>query len=78
MNTPDSAFLSAPLGLLTLLHLLTLTLHLLAMNILLGGLVIAVIAAVKGRWEDLDLQRFAKLFPAAMAATVTLGVAPLL
>lgn len=78
MNAPDSAFLSAPLGLLTLLHLLTLTLHLLAMNFLLGGLGIAVFAAVKGRWEDPDLQRFAKLLPPAMAATVTLGVAPLL
>jgi hypothetical protein len=78
MNLPDSEFLSAPLGILTLLHLLTLTLHFAAMNCLLGGVVITIGAAWRGRWEAPDLKDLARMFPSAMAATVTLGVAPLL
>lgn len=78
MKLPDSDFLSAPLGLLTLLHLLTFALHLAAMNVLLGGVLIALGAAARGRWSDLDLAGLGRWLPSAMAATVTLGVAPLL
>ena len=39
MSLPSSDFLSAPLWLITFLHLLTFTAHLAAMNFLLGGLV---------------------------------------
>jgi hypothetical protein len=78
MNLPDSQFLAAPLWLVTLLHLVTLTLHFVAMNFLLGGVIVVLYAAVKKRWDDPTLMRFVRLFPMAMAATVTLGVAPLL
>lgn len=78
MNLPDSAFLSAPLWLVTALHLLTLTLHFAAMNFLLGGLILAVYAGLRKRWDEPALLGLARLFPSAMAATVTLGVAPLL
>jgi hypothetical protein len=78
MNLPDSQFLAAPLWLVTLLHLVTLTLHFMAMNFLLGGVMTVLYAAIAKRWDDPTLLRFARLFPVAMAATVTLGVAPLL
>jgi hypothetical protein len=48
------------------------------MNFLIGGIIIALYAAVRKRWDDPTLLKFARLFPVAMAATVTLGVAPLL
>ncbi len=78
MNLPDSQFLAAPLWLLNALHLLTLTLHFVAMNFLVGGILIAIHAGLRKRWDDPTLQKFARMFPAAMAATITLGVAPLL
>jgi hypothetical protein len=78
MNLPDYEFLSAPLWLVTVLHILTLTLHFVAMNFLLGGVIITIFAAIRRRWDDPTLRKFARMFPAAMAATVTLGVAPLL
>jgi hypothetical protein len=78
MNLPDSQFLSAPLWLVTVLQLLTLTLHFVAMNFLLGGVIIVFHAGIRKRWNDPTLLKFVRLFPAAMAATVTLGVAPLL
>ena len=78
MNLPDYEFLSAPLWLVTVLHILTLTLHFVAMNFLLGGVLITIFAAIRRRWDDPTLKKFARMFPAAMAATITLGVAPLL
>jgi hypothetical protein len=78
VNLPNSEFLSAPLGLVNVLHWLTLTLHFVAMNFLLGGVIITLHAAVRKRWNDPTLLKFVRLFPSAMAATVTLGVAPLL
>ena len=78
MNLPNYEFLSAPLWLVTVLHVLTLTLHFVAMNFLLGGVIIVLHAGIRKRWDDPTLLRFARLFPAAMAATITLGVAPLL
>ncbi|NQU09537.1 hypothetical protein HQ590_01995 [bacterium] len=78
MNLPDYEFLSAPLWVVTTLHLLTLALHFLAMNFLFGGVLIVLYAGLRKRWDDPTLLKFVRLFPAAMAATVTLGVAPLL
>lgn len=78
MNLPDYNFLSAPLWLITVLHILTLTLHFVAMNFLVGGLVIILWGKFQHRWENPTVQQFIALFPTAMAATVTLGVAPLL
>jgi hypothetical protein len=78
MNLPNYEFLPAPLWLVTTLHLVTLTLHFVAMNFLLGGVIIVLHAAIRKRWDDPTLLHFGRLFPAAMAATVTLGVAPLL
>jgi hypothetical protein len=78
MSLPSYEFLSAPLWLISVLHWLTLTLHFAAMNVLLGGVIIVVYARVKRTRDDPVLVRFVRLFPSAVAATVTLGVAPLL
>ena len=75
---PDSNFLSAPLWLITVLHIVTLSLHFVAMNFLVGGIVIALWGKFTNRWDHPVVARFVKLFPTAMAATITLGVAPLL
>jgi len=77
-NLPDPHFLSAPLWLITLLHLLTLTLHFVAMNFLFGGLIVLLFARLEDKWNHPTVGRFIQLFPTLMAATVTLGVAPLL
>jgi hypothetical protein len=78
VTLPDYHFLSAPLWLVTVLHLLTLTLHFFAMNILVGGAAITLWASARNRWDGTQAVDFSRLFPAATAATVTLGVAPLL
>lgn len=78
MNLPDYNFLSAPLWLITVLHLVTLTLHFVAMNFLVGGIMVILFGRFQDRWNNPTVQKFVKLFPNAMAATVTLGVAPLL
>ena len=78
MNLPSYNFLPAPLWLITVLHILTLTLHFLAMNFLLGGLIVLLFARLKGKWEVPAVRTYIRLLPSAVAATVTLGVAPLL
>ena len=78
MNPADYSALPAPLWLVTVLHILTLTLHFVAMNILVGGIIIGLFGRFSGRWQNPLLSRLVKLFPTMMAATVTLGVAPLL
>jgi hypothetical protein len=78
MSLPDSNFLPAPLWLITSLHVVTLTLHLTAMNFLFGGLIVLVFGRMVDKWRDPTVKTFVKLLPTAMAATVTLGVAPLL
>ena len=75
---PDANFLSAPLWLITVLHIVTLSLHFVAMNFLVGGIVIALWGRFTNRWDHPVVAKFVKLFPTAMAATITLGVAPLL
>ena len=78
MRLPDYHFLAAPLWLVTSLHLLTLTLHFFAMNILFGGAAITLWSSARSRWDGTQAVHFSRLFPAATAASVTLGVAPLL
>lgn len=78
MTLPDSNVLPGPLWLFTALHVLTLSMHFAAMNFLLGGILIVIAGRFEQRWENLTVRRFIALFPAAMAITVTLGVAPLL
>jgi hypothetical protein len=79
MNTlPDACFLSAPLWLVTGLHVLTLTLHFVAMNFLVGGIIVVLAGKFEDKWNHPVVKQFIKLFPVAMAATVTIGIAPLL
>ena len=73
----------APPVLLWALLQLTFLLHLLAMNVVLGGSVLALHWRLSRRAEGAAhraalLGFFAKALPVAVAATVTLGVAPLL
>ena len=79
---PDALPLPAPALLLQVLLQLTFLLHLVAMNALLGGLILTLVGRLRGRgpddpWTDLA-DRAAKVTPTLVAATVTLGVAPLL
>ena len=78
MQLPDYDFLPAPLWLITILHLVTLTLHFLAMNFMLGGVLIVLFGRFEDRWSNPTVKKFVVLFPSIMAATVTFGVAPLL
>ena len=80
---PDPLSQPAPSWLAWLLLLLTFVLHLLPMNLVLGGSIIAAVARVRGRGGDhpqhAELARwFGKATPVAIAAAITFGVAPLL
>ncbi len=77
-NLPDYHFLPAPLWLITVLHILTLALHFVAMNFVFGGVVILLLGKFHDKWNHPVVQEFIKLLPIGMAATVTIGVAPLL
>lgn len=73
----------APLWLLKFLLILTFTLHILAMNVAVGGGFIAAISEYLGRKKQsknhLDLSKsISKMLPPFTAFTITLGVAPLL
>lgn len=74
----DMSFLPAPLWLITTLHLVTLAMHLLAMNFVFGGTLVFLAGRLPGGWNHPAARRFGTLAPSIMAATVTLGVAPLL
>jgi hypothetical protein len=78
MSLPDYHFLPAPLWLITVLHLLLFTLHLAAMNFLVGGIVVVLWGRFQDRWHNPTVSRYLTLAPTAMAATVTLGVGSLL
>ena len=73
--------LPAPAWLLWALLMLTLLLHVLAMNVLVGGSVLAAYVRIRegasARAREL-LTRLSQPLPVVVAATVTLGVAPLL
>jgi len=73
--------LPAPYWVFKLLLLLTFFLHLLAMNAMLGGAVLAVLARFAGKDRAHGNRVFfdvAKKIPSLLPATVTLGIAPLL
>jgi hypothetical protein len=80
---PDPLPLPAPVWLAWFLEILTFLLHLLAMNVLLGGSILALVSrrAVSGPNADHHrafLALFTRHAPVMVAATVSLGVAPLL
>lgn len=80
---PDPIALPAPVPLLTALLLLTFVLHILAMNVTLGGTIIAAASDLWGRRRSSERHRrlardIFQVLPIAVALTVTLGVAPLL
>jgi hypothetical protein len=79
----DPLPLPAPVGLLWALLQLTFLFHLVAMNVVLGGSILALHERFSRRAEGARhraalLASFAGALPVAVAATVTLGVAPLL
>ena len=78
MKPTSYEFLPAPLWLITLLHLVTLTLHFVAMGALFGGLGALLLTRVDAKWSRPAVASMVKLLPTLLALTVTLGVAPLL
>ena len=73
--------LPAPPGLLEFLLVFTFILHLLAMDFLLGGVIILAISGFLGRRDSRHhelTRRVARALPPVTAFTITLGVAPLL
>lgn len=83
---PDPIPLPGPIGLLRFLLVLTLFLHLLPMNFVLGGSVLTAVSYLRAR-SGLDeiawchrrlIELLARAFPVAIAFTITLGIAPLL
>ena len=72
-----SLSIPGPYWLFTLLHWLTLTLHFVAMNFLFGGVMLMILSKTSAYRKLLFFENL-KSFPVAMAATITLGVAPLL
>ncbi|HYL80108.1 MAG TPA: hypothetical protein VEU07_04800 [Candidatus Acidoferrum sp.] len=82
----DPIALPAPIGLLQFLLVHTFVLHLVLMNFVLGGSLLALLSHVRGRRAGTEIGQchrrliavLARAFPAAMAFTITLGVAPLL
>jgi hypothetical protein len=77
----DPIPLPAPVWLLKFLLILTFLLHLLAMNVLLGGTFIALVTRIK-KGEDVFGRRLVtglfRSLPAFFAAAITLGIAPFL
>jgi hypothetical protein len=78
---PDPAGLPAPAWLLQILLVFTFVLHVLAMNLLVGGTTIMAISLRKGKNSTFHAElakRLSKALPVTMSLTITLGVAPLL
>lgn len=78
---PEPLPLPAPLWLLWSLLMLTFVLHVIAMNLLVGGSLLAVHARMRygaNVHARALVNRFVSLAPVLVAATVTFGVAPLL
>ena len=83
MPQADPLPLPAPEVLFHVLLVGTFTLHIMAMNVLLGGSIITAVNAVLERWRPGThrtalLQRAGRPLTVSAAVTVTLGVAPLL
>lgn len=66
-----------PFWLFTVLHWLIFTLHLLSMNTLFGGVIVLLFYG-NSPVRKLLFDEYLKMLPVVMAATITLGVAPLL
>lgn len=76
---PDPLPLPLPPFVLKALLLATFTLHLMAVNLGVGGSLITAVHALRGRPEDRELvRRLAPMLPSAVTFAITLGVAPLL
>ena len=79
---PDPLGLPAPAWLLQILYLLTLSIHIVFMNFVVGGSLLTVanrIAAIRGnQFFHLLNDRIGKAIPPAISLTITFGVAPLL
>jgi hypothetical protein len=76
---PDPLPLPLPPGVLKGLLIGTFLLHLMAVNLAVGGSLLAAFHALRGKAEDRELvDRLAPHLPAAVTFAVTLGVAPLL
>jgi hypothetical protein len=80
---PDPLALPAPAWLLWALLMLTFFLHLIPMNLVLGGSIVGAIARVRGRRPDRRHEAelahiIVKAMPVLISAAVTLGVAALL
>ncbi len=79
LPAPDPLPLPMPPLALKALLLATFTLHLLAVNLGVGGSLIAAIHGLRRNPEDRDLvRRITPMLPAAVTFAITLGVAPLL
>jgi hypothetical protein len=75
----DPLPLPAPPWFLWTLLLVTFVVHVLAMNFVLGGSIIAAAARLRGGDDHVTLARWlARLMPTLVATTITFGVAPLL
>jgi hypothetical protein len=74
---PAPDVLPAPVWTFDVLLLATFVLHVLAMNVLVGGSVIALVAHVRGRGLDVA-QDLSRRLPTTLALTINFGVAPLL
>ncbi|MFH1700564.1 MAG: hypothetical protein ABIE07_08255 [Candidatus Zixiibacteriota bacterium] len=77
LTSGPSMSIPGPYWLFTILHWLMFTFHLIAMNFLFGGILL-IIFAKKSPYRKLLLPDILKAFPTSLAATITLGVAPLL
>lgn len=79
LPAPDPLPLPMAPAALKALLLLTFTLHLMAVNLGVGGSVITAVHALRGTPRDRDLvRRIAPMLPSAVTFAITLGVAPLL
>jgi hypothetical protein len=82
LPAPDAVPLPAPVWLFQVLLLVTFFLHVIAMNFLLGGGLVGSLSCLRARANAPHHRRLSeqvfKILPIANAATVTLGVAPLL
>jgi hypothetical protein len=81
LPTPDPNPLPAPYWVFKLLLLVTFFLHILAMNFMLGGTAVALMARLGKSGKGYGNRIFfdvARKLPSLMAATITLGIAPLL
>jgi hypothetical protein len=79
--TPDPNPLPAPFWVFKLLLVVTFYLHILAMNFMLGGALLALLARWRQKGNQYGTRIFndvAKKVPVMMAATISLGIAPLL